>query len=700
MRVLPQGEAIKEVNFMANVNNISIKITADGTMAIEGVKQVTGSLKKMESETGEIIGKIQKHWLAFSAAAYGAYKTISQAWNMAEMYAKFEEQKASLNALASQYGMTADTIITRIQEVSQGMISMSTAAEVAGAALQKNLLPDQVFKLAEAAETLSNISGSTKENFIAMSEAIALGRERALESSIGIIDLQARYGDLTSKMSDTEKQAARYAIVMERVDEIQKRLGPTTDSTSDKMERFIASIDDLKLRGGEWIIKFFNAMYGAFQGTAAAALVLSAGMFKMIEGITWLTDKLHMTTNAHQQWKIAAEAAWNASIDLAQKARGNLLSLFDTSEKHLPKIPPLLNHVTTGIGSMNKELEKLNEQIQAQIDKLTLSPSALIMQQAEAWRKAGADKIKIQQWVNAEITKLNDAAWEANIKERLAYDEFMQKEAEKELTRQEELHQKLNELHRQEAEYKVQMYEDSWRQIMDMANQVGGEAGMGLGKMFAGMKGIMDIETGQDPYSERLDQIQTSIWDANALYEQGAMSQLELDKFTNDQMAAYDAELMQQKLGIARNTFGAMAGLMKTLSSMSKKEGEAAFKAYQDFAMGEAVISTALAIMKVFAGEGNIYVKIAQAALMAAMCAVQIANIESARPGGRTISAPSGGGGYAYTSPTEPSWQAEEKETPRSIIINYHHYGHVVDHDSFSREIIPSLRKAVEDGAH
>ncbi len=59
-----------------------------------------------------------------------------------------------------------------------------------------------------------------------------------------------------------------------------------------------------------------------------------------------------------------------------------------------------------------EEIRLLDASIQAAIDKMTLSQQELILKQAEAWRKAGADQIKIQQWVNLELKKLDDARLE------------------------------------------------------------------------------------------------------------------------------------------------------------------------------------------------------------------------------------------------------------------------------------------------
>ena len=72
---------------------------------------------------------------------------------------------------------------------------MSDAVDIAADTMVKGLKPDQIIALAGAAETLSNITGQkVAVEFRNMAEAISLGRERALEASVGIIDLNAKFG--------------------------------------------------------------------------------------------------------------------------------------------------------------------------------------------------------------------------------------------------------------------------------------------------------------------------------------------------------------------------------------------------------------------------------------------------------------------------------------------------------------------------
>ena len=79
------------------------------------------------------------------------------------------------------------------------------------------------------------------------------------------------------------------------------------------------------------------------------------------------------------------------------------------------------------------------------------------------------------------------------------------------------------------------------------------------------------------------------------------------------------------------------------------------------------------------------------AALIAATAIGQMAS----GGGGTSVSIGSGGGSGIALPQSTASAQQEAVSSP---IVNVHIYGNVVDHDTFVREIIPSITKAYADG--
>jgi hypothetical protein len=292
------------------------------------------------------------------------------------------------------------------------------------------------------------------------------------------------------------------------------------------------------------------------------------------------------------------------------------------------------------------------------------------------------------------------------------------------------IQQEAFEFYKEQLDYKVQAYEDSWRQMMDIANQIGGEAGMGLGQMMAGLKGITDIETGQDPFTQRMDVLRETymkhLEDLNLISQQEVAlwrqkerdkQQIEIESLltlygmeneVNNLRMQQELALNQQKMQMTLNTLSIIQGALAAFGAFSSKENKAAFLLSKAIGIAMIWVQTQIAAMSAAASLASIpYTGPALAAAAYAqmqvlgyisMAAAAAATIgQMAGGGGGRVSAPSGGGGYAYTSPTEPGWQQTEEKS-KSQVINVNVYGNVVDHDAFARELVLSIKKATEDG--
>jgi hypothetical protein len=273
----------------------------------------TGFFAKMKAG----MSSLKEHWIGATAAIAGAMGAIMTAWDLAQKSAAFAEQKDSLNALAAQYKTSADTMIGKIKEITGGQVSMAEAADVAASGLQKSLNPDQIYAMATAAEKLSNITGSDiPTSFSKMVDAIALGREKALENELGAISLEETYGKVVNTWTDAEKVAGRLAIVMDRTATAAALLGDGAASTDDKINAFKKDMDDLKLKMGDAIIQAGAGVIAIFHGMASAALSAGAALLKVSQGVAWLVgDKA-----GFEELGLSAAAAFEAAKDEADKA--------------------------------------------------------------------------------------------------------------------------------------------------------------------------------------------------------------------------------------------------------------------------------------------------------------------------------------------------------------------------------------------
>lgn len=428
-------------------NTITLTLGVDdkGTAILRTFQTTTANtFNKIKGDSESLVDSVKKHWLGLTAAATATGLAINRAWGLAEMAAQFQEQKASLNALATQYGTSANNIISSIQTVSKGLVSMSDAVDIAGSVMAKGLSPDQIINLAGAAETLSNVTGQkVSDAFRSMADSIALGRSRGIEAAVGMIDLKDKYGDLVEKMSEAEKAQAMYAIVMERVGTLQKTLGEGTDSTADKMERLTVQIADLKLEAGAFVIKGGLALYGILQGTASAALFLTSGVFGIIAALAALSDKLGLTSGGFAKWRAEADAALAASEELAKKGKENLAAIFAAPEDLAGAAggtkPPggggggggkddLSKERLSFIKSLNSEILTAEQQHQDAWLALAIEYNA---KEVEAKKLGKGAVLKVEEWYSAQASALlrkdgEDAAKEAETRRGKAIDELGQ----------------------------------------------------------------------------------------------------------------------------------------------------------------------------------------------------------------------------------------------------------------------------------
>jgi hypothetical protein len=254
-------------------SEVKLIITTDASGAITGIKQAQQAMQELESQTSGLTSLMTSHWMGMAAAIVGIPLSISAAWNMADMAAKFQEQTTLLDRLAAAWGTTAGNIVSSIQNASKGLISLRVATQDAGMALQKGLVtPDMLTQLASAAFTLSKFAQQdTAEVFTNLVNAVSSGRARAMNKLAGLTDLHTQFTDAqVAGMSKIQQAQATYAMVMGKVKTIQDQVADSGDSVADKMARMKVAVEDLQLTLGGGLIKAGAAVVSIFYGVATA----------------------------------------------------------------------------------------------------------------------------------------------------------------------------------------------------------------------------------------------------------------------------------------------------------------------------------------------------------------------------------------------------------------------------------------------
>lgn len=420
--------SIEGVSYTISAKDVS---APEVEKAIAGTKKLNSAVDSMESKMKTQFANIQKHWVAYSAAAIAAVAAVSKAWDLAESAAGYIEQMQLLDGLAKQYKTSSTEITNNIMKVGDGMISMKTAAEVATSAMAKGLKPDQIVNLGKAAVTLSDIMGKTvDQTFRDLSAAMETGKEKSIKLAVGVIDLKDKYGLAADKMTEYEKQQALYNMVMDKSSEIQAGFGESTKSIADQMETFKVRLENVKLEISMGLIRAGAGLIAIWDALGAASLTVSSAFWKIVQVkerlqamVSWGEAEKRHNEAASQAAQNAADD-WQASLKLAEKAQQGVSFMTASTEelvKSQAKSNAAIKTGTTGLYEREKALEAEKKAIEAALQKMVEETRkanieleglgktqyekdlARIESEAEKHLAATKNRVAVNEWKNVQI---------------------------------------------------------------------------------------------------------------------------------------------------------------------------------------------------------------------------------------------------------------------------------------------------------
>ena len=291
-----------------------------------------------------LLQKFKANWLGVTAAIGAATATSIEGFQMARDAAQGLAQQQGFANLAASHGQAADRIVDDLRQVSARTISTAALVEKAGTAMLLGIPADKLSGLMEIARASSRITGqSISDSFSDIALAVGRGSAQILDN-LGIIVNVERANEAyaeqlkktASQLSETEKKQAFLNEVLRAGGDAVKRIGLESETQLEKIQQFEARLADLRETAGRGLLGAMQIVSGVFQGVAAYALRASAGVFTFIEGMSRLLGM----SEAAQEFRISAEAAYAAGLDLGEKASESITSGFDLITG---KIDPLKN---------------------------------------------------------------------------------------------------------------------------------------------------------------------------------------------------------------------------------------------------------------------------------------------------------------------------------------------------------------------
>ena len=171
-----------------------------------------------------------------------------------------------------------------------------------------------------------------------------------------------------------------------------------------------------------------------------------------------------------------------------------------------------------------------------------------------------------------------------------------------------------------------------------------------IGDEFQRQQAALDAEyNSKKAYYEKEIKLAKDNADKKAALEKGLA--LTKQKYDGDSVKNTDAAFKSQ-LSMVANYAATGAQLFRTMADAQDQASREGFEAAKDYNLAAAAMSMAAGIIGAFAGNGTMYEKIANAAIVVATGVAQIAAINATSFGGGSVSAPSGsfGGGSSPVS--------------------------------------------------
>ena len=222
---------------MAVTDEIKILIETEVDKAIKNVKKFKKETNKVADK--KFIDRVKKNWLKIAAIIGTTIVTIKKAFDFSKEAAKFEQAMA---AAERQFGVSADNILKKLKEVSQGTVSNTDLIESANRAMALNVTRDldKMAKLLEISRVRARSMGiDTTQAFNDI--VTGIGRQSPL-----ILD---NLGIITKGWLDEAKAAgvagdAQFFLnkVLEDGNKILEKTGPLVLSDAEKIQKFESNI--------------------------------------------------------------------------------------------------------------------------------------------------------------------------------------------------------------------------------------------------------------------------------------------------------------------------------------------------------------------------------------------------------------------------------------------------------------------------
>ena len=347
---------------------------------------------------------------AYAGAAATVF-AVTAAFNALQKAAQFEQIIQGTNTFSSQFGSSADSVISDIQRITRGQLSIAESASAANLALSAGFNTDQLNELTDVATKASRALGRNLEDAFTRVVRGSAKLEPELLDELGIFTriepaaekYAAQLNKSATNLTNFEK---RQAFVNAVIEEGQRKFGAVDTSSATAAQSFsklAATISDLAMQIGSVIAEGLAPLADFISGNLSAAVgafgILSTLVFSQLQKVSVAavgaaTEKLSayattLSTGLGTNQKAVEEglkglttASTKFSLSLGQgigplkERRSELIKLARSGEISVTQVRELDNIVKKSLATDRAKLASLKAQ-QAANQKKGFSDTAL-----------------------------------------------------------------------------------------------------------------------------------------------------------------------------------------------------------------------------------------------------------------------------------------------------------------------------------
>jgi hypothetical protein len=321
-------------------SDTSIKFTVDDSTLLVGLtgiqKAVEGVGARMAAAASGANQNLEKHaslvdtlktnWVAFSAAAVGAWMAVNKAMEIIELGAKAEQTAESFKMVADSSGIASDALLANLQRASAGTVADSDLMQSAVRGMVLGLNDQQLVKIMENARIAARYAGTDVQTaFEGISNAIGTDLPRALKQYGAITREETKL--LEEGFTGAARQTELFAVAMANLDVNTAKFGVAAGNAAERVQKFHAIAKEAAEAGGSllmWVPKIGLAGAEGFEALLtkmAASTVRAVGAEETYKTLMSVHDEMVKRGLGSLGLQMAAEKAADAASDVGTRAK-------------------------------------------------------------------------------------------------------------------------------------------------------------------------------------------------------------------------------------------------------------------------------------------------------------------------------------------------------------------------------------------